>query len=129
MNMVEPEKITIIEGPPPVFENALETWALAIAEGITVPHAVRCLVRTMNGATLVERCKNAWKEGRDVYLEYRDRDGFEEQALIVAVRAGAQDEGEVLHVWLRLARPLPEVDLVFDDEDDEEDEDDDGNFA
>ncbi|MFQ5409605.1 MAG: hypothetical protein ACE5FI_14440 [Anaerolineales bacterium] len=114
--MIEPEKITIVEGPPPVFENAHESWALAIAEGVSVPHSVRCLVRTLDGLGLVERCQVAWAEGRDVYLEYRDRDGFQEQALIMAVRAGEVDEGEVLHVWLRFSRPLMDEDDAPDDD-------------
>ena len=54
------EKITIIEGPPPVFEAVNDGWALGLNEGshLSVPALTR--LRTFNGPALVERCYRAW---------------------------------------------------------------------
>ena len=50
------EKITIIEGPPPVFEAVNDGWALGLNESsrLSVPALTR--LRTFNGPALVERC-------------------------------------------------------------------------
>ena len=100
--MIDPEKITIIEGPTPTFELVSEPWVLGMSEGPALHFAGRCLLRTMNGPSLVERCQTAWREGRDAYLEYRRADGLGDEALIIAVRSGQVDAGEVLYLWLRL---------------------------
>ena len=80
--MSEPAKITIVEGPPPRFEPATDSWVAAISEGPRIHHSARCLLRTMNGAQLIERCQDAWREGREAYLEYRTTSGLTEEALI-----------------------------------------------
>ena len=127
--MSEPAKITIVEGPPPRFEPATDSWVAAISEGPRIHHAARCLLRTMNGAQLIERCQDAWREGREAYLEYRTTSGLTEEALIVAARTGKVDAGQVLHLWLRLdsmAEMLEEAtagrDEDLEDDADSEDE-------
>ena len=100
--MIEPEKITIVEGPTPTFELVLDPWVLAMSEGPALPCTGRCMLRTMNGPELVERCQTAWREGRDACLEYRSLDGVDEEALILAVRSWEVDAGQVLSLWLRL---------------------------
>jgi hypothetical protein len=47
------EKITIIEGPPPVFEAVNDGWALGLNEGsrLSVPALTR--LRTYNGPALL----------------------------------------------------------------------------
>ena len=116
----EPETITIIEGPAPIFENSVEPWVYAIAEGPVLKRMVRCVLRTFNGPGLVERCLNAWREHRDIFLDYRDPDGQREQALILAARHDEVSEGQVLQLWLRLDSLLEEAEI-----DDDVDADDD----
>ncbi|GBL17340.1 hypothetical protein EMGBS1_01600 [Chloroflexota bacterium] len=62
-NMTEPAKITIVEGPPPRFEPSTDSWVEAVSEGPRIHQSARCLLRTMNGVQLVERCRDAWLEG------------------------------------------------------------------
>lgn len=122
---LEPEKITIIEGPPPTFEPALDHWVIGQTEGPGLAYTVRCVLRAANGPALVERCRNAWEDGRDVVLEYRTYDGLNEEALILVARHEETDEGDVLQLWLRLDE-LPEafVQQFFGDSEDDEDDDD-----
>ncbi|MBI4315482.1 MAG: hypothetical protein HY679_06060 [Chloroflexi bacterium] len=121
----EPEKITIVEGPAPAFESTVEPWLYALAEGPHLKRIVRCLLRTLNGTALLERCTNAWEEGREVFLDYRDNSGLRQQALIVAARSGELDEGQVLQLWVRLDSAL---DAELDDDDlDFADDDEDGD--
>ena len=101
-SMTTPEKITIIEGPPPTFEAAPETWLPSLAEGPRLPHLALTRLRTFNGPAMVERCWKAWDEGRPVHLEYRDEEGLTRQAQILAARCVEVAEGHVLLLYLRL---------------------------
>ena len=98
-----PEKITIIEGPPPTFELAPETWLPSLAEGPRHPQLALTRLRTFNGPSMVERCWKAWDEGRPVYLEYHDEDGLTATAEILAARYAEVQEGYVLLLYLRLS--------------------------
>jgi hypothetical protein len=100
--MTTPEKITIIEGPPPIFEQASETWLPSLAEGPRLPYLARTRLRTFNGPAMVERCWKAWDEGRPVHLEYRDEEGLNQKAEILAARYADTSEGHVLLLYLRL---------------------------
>jgi hypothetical protein len=115
--MTEPEKITIIEGPAPAFENSIEPWVFALAEGPLLKRVVRCVLRTFNGPGLVERCQNAWRDNREIYLDYRDPSGLRSQALIIAARCDAIDEGQLLQLWLRLDSMLEEAEINDGDAD------------
>ena len=125
--MTEPAKITIVEGPPPRFEPSTDSWVEAITEGPRNRHSARCLLRTMNGAQLVERCQDAWSEGREAHLEYRTSSGTTEVALIVAVRTGKVDAGQVLHLWLRLDRMAEMLEEAAGGRDEDLDDDSDGD--
>lgn len=114
METYEPEKITIIEGPPPLFESSIEPWVYAIGEGPVLKRAVRCVLRTFNGPALVTRCRNAWDDGRETMLEYRTMDGLRQEAVILAARADEVPDGQVLVLWVRLDQ---EVEMAFDDSD------------
>jgi hypothetical protein len=118
----EPEKITIVEGPPPVFEPAGDQWIYALSEGPELRQTARCVLRTMNGPGLVERCRNAWAERRDVYLDYRQNDGLRKEALILAARHDEIPEGQLLQLWLQ-TDAIPEA--AIDDSDFDADFDDD----
>ncbi len=80
------EKITIIEGPPPVFEAVNDGWALGLNEGsrLSVPALTR--LRTFNGPALVERCYRAWNTQSPIHLHYRNDMGMEQAAPILAAR-------------------------------------------
>lgn len=43
--MADPEKITIIEGPPPTFEAVHESWLLGLIEGPTPAGVALCRLR------------------------------------------------------------------------------------
>jgi hypothetical protein len=119
------EKITIIEGPPPTFEAVSDGWALGLNEGPSLADVAVTRLRTFNGPALVERCHRAWRNQLPIYLEYRNPDGLENKAPIVAARHVGMDEGDVLILWVRLADDEIELELGFgDDDDDFEDYDD-----
>jgi hypothetical protein len=102
MNIPSDEKITIIEGPPPVFEQAFESWLPALAEGPTLPRLALTRLRAANGPSLVERCWKAWANHQSINLEYRDDEGLTQQAEILAVRYTEVPEGHVLLLYVRL---------------------------
>ncbi|HLF02007.1 MAG TPA: hypothetical protein VI547_08520 [Anaerolineales bacterium] len=117
----EPEKITIVEGPPPIFEPASDPWVYALNEGPVLRQTARCLLRTLNGPKLIERCRNAWSEQRDVFLDYRENDGLRKEALILAARNDDVPEGQILQLWIQLDA-IPEAavdDGDFDADNDE----------
>ncbi|HUN23263.1 MAG TPA: hypothetical protein PK299_09055 [Anaerolineales bacterium] len=124
---MEPEKITIVEGPTPEFDFVTQPWLIGMAEGISLPYTAHCVVRTFNGQALVDRCLNAWRSGRDTILEYRKSDGLKESALILAARAGEVEEGQVLQLWVKL-EPDPQflteqlAELGFDEDEDDLDD-------
>jgi hypothetical protein len=121
------DKITIIEGPTPVFEDINDGWAIGLNESPILYDTIFTEVRTFNGPALVERCHRAWKKQASIYLHYKNEDGLEEKAPIVAARSVDSDQGQVLMLWLR---QLPAYDDIKDlaegfnqeefDEDDEE---------
>jgi len=115
--MTEPEKITIIEGPAPIFEPSLETWLPGMAEGPYMPPLAMCRVRTFNGPALVERCHRAWRENRPVSLEYRSPDGLDREAQILGARNVELDEGHLLLLWVRLPSHEVEMEFGFSDDD------------
>ena len=112
--MSETERITVVEGPTPAFEPNTEPWLLAMSEGPAIPFTGRCLLRTLDGNALLQRCRKAWQQGRAACLEFTNMSGLPEEALILAARAGEVEAGEVLQLWLRL-NSWPEE---FDDADD-----------
>lgn len=130
-------KITIIEGPPPVFEDIADGWAVGMNESPILYDTIFTEVRTLNGPALVERCHRAWRERTSIYLHYKNDLGQEEKAPIVAARSVDTDEGQVLLLWVRqlpsfedlqdLADDFSEegFDFDYEDEDDDDFEDDD----
>jgi hypothetical protein len=117
------EKITIIEGPPPTFEIAGESWLLGLAEGAAPSHVAVCRLRTFNGPALVERCYRAWRDRQAMFLEYRSEDGLTQQAPVVAARWTEQDEGHILSLWVRMDADDVELGIDLDADDDEEEPD------
>ena len=115
------EKITIIEGPPPIFEHVNDGWAIGLNESphVLVPAMTR--LRTFNGNALVERCHRAWNKQEAIHLQYRNDLGIEQTAPILAARNVETNEGNVLLLWVYLDRE--HVEYEFDDGDDEGNED------
>jgi len=95
------DKITIIEGPPPVFEPIEDGWALGLSESPFLFDMNLTQVRTFNGPELVERCHRMWKENGVIHLHYKNEMGEEEMVPIVAARSLDTDEGQVLLLWTR----------------------------
>ena len=114
------DKITIIEGPPPTFEEVSDRWTLGLSESPTLGDIAITRLRTFNGPALVERCHRAWRNQQSIYLEFRTSDGLEQRAPIVAARHIETDEGHVLILWVRLANDEAELELDYEDDDDDE---------
>ncbi len=102
------DKITIIEGPPPVFEKIDDGWALGLTESPAYYGMALTRLRTFNGPALVERCHRMWNQNEPIFLHYRNDMGLEEQVPILAARASEVDEGQILFLWIRF--PLSSAD-------------------
>jgi hypothetical protein len=126
--MAEPEKITIIEGPPPTFEMVNEAWMLGMTEGPFLAHVAMCRLRSQNAPALVERCYRAWRDEQSVSLEYRDDNGLTQEAPIVAVRWLEVMDGQVLLVWVRMDAVLLDAEEGWDDWQDDIDDDSEAGF-
>ena len=111
------DKITIIEGPPPVFEAVSDGWALSLNESaaLSVPALTR--LRTFNGPALVERCYRAWHAKGPIHLHYRNDMGMEQSAPILAARNVETPDGHVLLLWVYLDHEKVEYEFDTGDED------------
>ena len=101
MTHIEPEFITIVEGPEPEFTEHNDIWALSLLEGADYIGLESCRMRTYNGPSMLQRCRSAWAEGRPVLLDYPNRLGLRCQVEIAAARYEQVDEGDLLHLWVR----------------------------
>jgi len=111
------DQITIIEGPPPVFEPVQDGWALSLGEGPYLPLTLLTRLRTFNGPALVERCYRRWNARELIHLHYRNDLGLEEKAPIMAARSVETEDGAVLLLWVQL--DPQKVRIEFDPGDDE----------
>jgi hypothetical protein len=113
------DKITIIEGPPPTFENVEDGWAMGLNESPFLYDLALTRLRTFNGQALVERCYRTWNQQATMYLYYRNDLGLEEQAPIMAARSVETTDGQVLLLWIR--RKPEESETASDADDDNDD--------
>jgi hypothetical protein len=113
--MLEPELITIVEGPTPDFRPSPQLWFQSILEGPEDSEIAVCELRTLKGEGIVERCRRAWREGRAVKLDFPDQVRMRQQVDVVAVRLQEVDEGKKLVVWVR--QPA-----AYDEEEEDEEE-------
>lgn len=111
------DKITIIEGPPPVFEDVDDGWAIGLNEGPLLYDVAITRLRTFNGDALVERCHRAWSKQSSMFLHYRNTLGLEEHSSIVAARSLKTPEGDVLLLWVRRDPEELEYDDIDEDDD------------
>jgi hypothetical protein len=116
------DKITIIEGPPPVFEPVQDSWAQSISEGPYLPLTLMTRLRTFNGPALVERCYRCWNAKEPIHLHYRNDLGLEEKAPIVAARSVETDDGAMLLLWVQLDPKKVKLELDSGDEEETGDE-------
>jgi hypothetical protein len=116
------DKITIIEGPPPTFEAVPEGWVQGLSDSPLLSGIVSTRLRTFNGPSLVERCHRAWRNQLPIHLEYRNTDGLQEEAQIVAARNVETDEGDMLVLWVRIPNDDIELEIGYEDELDDEDD-------
>jgi hypothetical protein len=110
------DRITIIEGPPPVFEPVQDGWALSLSESPHLPMTVLTRLRTFNGPALVERCYRRWNIREPIHLHYRNDLGMEERAPIVAARALDTADGHMLLLWISVDPRNVHVDLDTGDQ-------------
>lgn len=116
------DRITIIEGPPPVFEPIQDGWALGLGESPDLHVTAITRLRTFNGPALVERCYRAWRNRAPINLHYRDELGLEQHAPILAARAIDSTDGQMLLLWIYLSRDQVEFEIEDDDDDEIEDD-------
>ena len=95
------DKITIIEGPTPEFEEIQDGWLIGQNEGPYQFDLSLARLRTFNGEGMVERCHNTWRENHPMYLHYRDVLGLERKASIIAARSIETEDGDMLLLWIR----------------------------
>lgn len=113
------DKITIIEGPPPVFEDVDGGWAMGLNESPSLYEMALTRLRTFNGPALVERCHRTWNQQSSMFLHYRNEIGLEEKVPILAARTVDTEEGHMLMLWVR--RQFEDSEIEADLGDDSED--------
>jgi hypothetical protein len=116
------EKITIIEGPPPIFEQVNDAWAMGLNESPRVLVPAMTKLRTMNGNALVERCYRAWHSHGNIHLHYRNDMGLEQTAPILAARNVETANGHVLLLWVYLDQEHVEYEIDEGDDDSADDD-------
>jgi hypothetical protein len=94
--------ITIVEGPPPEFTEVDTYWTASLAEGRSQAIVATCETRTLNGEALVERCRQAWQEGRAARLDFPQIDGGRAEVEIIAARWEQVSEGQKLILWVKV---------------------------
>ncbi len=125
---MEPELITIIEGPTPDFMPQPHGWVQSVYEGPEELDIALCQLRTGNGRDIVERCQRAWDEGRAVRLDYPDDMRLRQQLDVVALRLMKIEEGDLLLLWLSVPTEVGEMVDEGEDFDDDFDPDSDVPF-
>ena len=116
MASTETELITIIEGPTPDFQPTPQRWLQSIHVGPEDRSTAHVQLRTMTGEDIMDRCQNAWDEGRFLKLDFPDHMRMRKQVDVVAMRLQERDEGMMLLLWV--AFPLETEEEAFDEDDD-----------
>ncbi len=111
------EKITIIEGPTPTFQDVNGLWSHSLIESHLQHDTIFTELRATNGTSLVNRCRQAWLDQEPIYLEYRTEEGLPDELPIVAAHSKKSEEGDVLQLWLRLERGDVEIEIEYIDDD------------
>jgi len=109
------DKITIIEGPTPDFQEVNDLWIQGIADSPFQFDTFFAELRAFDGPALVDRCREAWRNQELMTLEYRDESGLVDEIPIIAAHCEETEEGDVLQLWLRQPREDVEIEIKFDD--------------
>jgi hypothetical protein len=97
-----PAYITIVEGPPPTFKEVSAEWLIGVLEGAGQKEIALCEMRAYDGQKLVNRCQQAWREGRPVRLDFpTDEEGSRDQLDVLAARWEETGEYHKLYLWLK----------------------------
>lgn len=115
------EKITIIEGPTPEFQEVNGLWVQGVSESPSQFDTYYTELRAFNGYSLVERCISTWQRNESIVLEYRTETGLTDEITIIAAHYDETEDGDLLQIWVRGPREEVEFEFNFDDSDDEED--------
>jgi hypothetical protein len=113
----EPELITIVEGPTPEFRPSPYLWFQSVYDSPEDAEILLCELRTLNGDSIVERCRDAWREDRLVKLDFPDYMRMRQQLPVVAMRLQETEEGPMLMLWVRQAEEDSFEEPDVDDED------------
>lgn len=97
---------------------------MGLNEGPNLSDIAVTRLRTFNGPSLVERCYKAWCNRQPINLEFRNADGLQEQAPIVAARYVETDDGQMLILWVRVTNDDVQLELGYEDDQGDADEDD-----
>lgn len=116
MTAIEPELITIIEGPTPEFQVTPQEWVQSMHEGPQTHIVATCQLRTGNGEDIVSRCQRAWKELRPVKLDFPDEMRMRQQLNVLALRLHEREEGPMLTLWVSLPPEFGEDEIEFGDD-------------
>lgn len=101
MEKYTPAYITIVEGPPPNFQETSEEWTTGVLESRGPNMIALCQMRAFNGPQLVKRCHDAWREDRPARLDFPSGDGTRGELDIVAIRWEQVEEGHKLYLWVK----------------------------
>ncbi|MCA9938370.1 MAG: hypothetical protein KC418_06995 [Anaerolineales bacterium] len=119
--MIEPELITVLEGPTPEFQLTPQLWSHSIYEGPEAAQVAFCELRTASGEDIKRRCLQAWHEGRPVKLDFPDEIRMRQQIDVVAMRLRQVEEGTVLMLWVTQPFLESEEDAFEEEEGDDDD--------
>lgn len=103
---LKPAYITIVEGPPPEFQEVVNTWSIGVLEGPIETQVAMVEMRTFDGPKLVQRCEDAWAEGRPARFNFPFGDGTRGELDIIATRWENVDEGDKLYLWVRITEEM-----------------------
>ncbi len=109
---LKPAYITIVEGPPPDFQEVINRWAGSVMEGLSANHIALVEMRTFDGPKLVKRCQDAWDNYQPARLNFPLGNGNRGELDIIATRWETVAEGHKLYLWIRL-----DGDFVLDEDD------------
>jgi len=99
---------SVVEGPSPEFVAVRKDWTASLAEGQTWSVVAMCEMRTFDGRSLVDRCVQAWEEGRPARLDYpvevpaSSPPGGRAEVEIVAAYWEQVEEGQRLILWVKM---------------------------
>jgi len=113
---LQPAYITIVEGPPPDFQEVTNQWAIGVLESHLASDVALVEMRAFDGQKLVQRCADAWADGRPARFNFPLGNGNRGELDIAAARWERTPDGDKLYLWVRLDSSVEiEDDSIEDD--------------